>query len=48
MINELEEIINHLVIIEKGITKHNKSFIPKKDSIETIYKKATNVKVEKD
>ncbi|WP_338972075.1 ABC transporter ATP-binding protein [Spiroplasma endosymbiont of Panorpa germanica] len=48
MINELEEIINHLVIIENGVTRHNNPFVPKKDSIEAIYKKVTNVKVEKD
>ncbi|AXK51546.1 ATP-binding cassette domain-containing protein [Spiroplasma alleghenense] len=48
MINELEEMIDHLVIIEKGVTKYNKAFNNKKESIETIYKKSTIQKVEKD
>ncbi|AXK51724.1 ATP-binding cassette domain-containing protein [Spiroplasma alleghenense] len=48
MINELEEMIDHLVVIEKGQTKYNKSFNNKKESIEAIYKKSTTSKFEKD
>ncbi|AHI53782.1 ABC transporter ATP-binding protein [Spiroplasma sabaudiense Ar-1343] len=39
MINELEEIINHLVIIEKGITRHNNPFVQKKILLKLFIKK---------